>query len=219
MSDWNDLNTLTAPGGRRTGDYGVHHPVNAWPGAASDIVVWLHYVGDNLVQHGHDVGNNEQIWQRQRKDGSADWTQWTLQSSAPEPPPGGVIISLAHYDDGTEPVVLPDFTKLNCRDISGTAATIEAGDLRIAQPGRAVIEIRTKILHSAGSHVIFGYAWNGAAPQELSRVQVNSTEPTLVLAHFDTTLTANDLLSIYLSSDLEWQEFAWSDTELIIVFP
>lgn len=216
MSGWNDLNTLTAPSAA-LGHYGVHDPINAWPGAAADVIVWLNFVGDDLVQHGHDVGSTDRLWSRRRLAAGGPWAQWTLQTEADQGV--GVIRGVAQFQDGIETVELPDYVKLTCFAIAGTAAAIETGDLRMAQSGEFIVEIRTNVMIANGSHVIFGGGRNGAAAQELKRIQVNSTERTLVLARFYMTLNAGDLLALYLSSDSPAPPLEWRGTETIFVLP
>ena len=64
----NDLNTLM-PVSASHGDYGLNDPANAWPGAGTDVVVNVSWLGTTLVQVGYNSENPDDIWARHRREG------------------------------------------------------------------------------------------------------------------------------------------------------
>ena len=85
MYHTNDLNQLSSPPGAN-GNYGINQPVNAWPGASSDVVIWQVNIGDEVRQMGRDAGAapDAPIMSRAFTDGA--WSEWS-ESGGSEPAP------------------------------------------------------------------------------------------------------------------------------------
>jgi hypothetical protein len=80
-----NLDTLSVPS-RATADYAVSNPENAWPGAGSEVLVWMIMAGEELVQFGCDITGGE-IWMRRRSFGGegGPWQEWTNTAGANPP--------------------------------------------------------------------------------------------------------------------------------------
>ena len=109
----NDLNSLTPVSASR-GDYGINDPANAWPGAGTDVVVNVSWLGTTVVQTGFNADNPDDLWVRYRRDGEQAFSEWASLSGAiapPEPAPAPVASSLD-----------PDTAELGGEDITMTIA-------------------------------------------------------------------------------------------------
>lgn len=130
---------------------------------------------------------------------------------------GGTMIGgQATFADGSQAVVLPDWYKVAFDTADGLAATLEGDDLRINQGGTSRVQARVRVTHNYGSYVVFGYAWDGGEVTELGRVKIDSNDPILVAYEKAIPLEQGGLLSIYISSNFEWQNFAWIDGEVLL---
>lgn len=70
-----DLDLLSVPPAH--GDYGVVNPINAWPGAATNVVIYMAYGEQSqIIQTGHDLGKPDVMWQRYRDANGPTWTAW-----------------------------------------------------------------------------------------------------------------------------------------------
>lgn len=218
VPDWNDLDYLSVPSGA-TGDYGIHMPVNAWPGAAADVVIGMQLVGATLYQTGHDRDQPTTLWQRNRNfvtEKPGPWSQWVEIGGGG----GGLVGGIATFIDGTAELALPDWQQLVFDKASGAVVGLEAGgDLRIETGGASIVEFRVSVTHSYGRYVIFGAAVDAGAIVELGRVQINSSDPVAVDMRAEMTLAEGSVLALYISSDFEYQQFGWSGGEVDFINP
>lgn len=142
----NDLNQLM-PLSSSHGDFGVNEPVNGWTGAATDVVIYMSYVGDSIVQFGHDAGTPDDLWVRRRSVDSPQWSEWGNlgEAVAPAPAPAPIISNLlpaggtAGDDDTVVRVLGGSF--VDGATVTGQTTTfVSASELNITLPAASITE-------------------------------------------------------------------------------
>lgn len=136
------------------------------------------------------------------------------------PSDGGTVGFIASFSDGAQQLVLPDYADMPVQSVLGEAATLDAGNLVVVDPGTYWWEGRANVLHNYGRYVIFGVSVNGGPIIELGRAQCNSNDFVFVITgRRAVELAAGEVLSFHISSDFQWSSFAWHDVEIMAVSP
>lgn len=222
MAVGNDLNALRDMPAAAFAAESIRNPVNAWPGASSEIYLRSIIIENGVhFQLGQDAGIASPIWFRKCdwKHEAGHFTPWeVLQAELPQG--SGTLAGYATSADGTARLAHPQWQKVPFIAASGDICALSGEDIEILQPGIAYIQVRGEVFHSWGRHIIFGYSWNGGAPMEAGRVKVESNTPIYVFLEFPhRTFTAGDLLSFYISSDFEWADFSWWNAQALFLIP
>lgn len=194
------------------GNARVADPEHAWAEAAAEVIVSISYVRDQIVQLGYNADGSGDIWMRSRGGTEQVWTGWVTAGSSR----GGLVGFGGNFTNGSAAVVLPDYIALEVSGSAGSIATVEGGSLRIADGGSIAAQFQMTVTHNWGSSVVIGYGIDGAAPVELVRQKIDSNDPILIMMQQTLSVTGGSLVTFYISSDFEWQAFAWMDGQLLV---
>jgi hypothetical protein len=159
-----------------------------------------------------------------------DNAAWVVLTDIPEAPADGKLYSRKNatwVNSGTTNVngeitlvdgaaaneVLPAWAPISFDTVTGTAFNKNnATTLSMQGDGPTTIQIAVDMNQAQGGSVVFGYTLgSGAAvPIELGRIKLDSAAKVRVKAQYNILLKTNDLLHLWISSDVAYAGLAWS---------